>query len=371
MLDKKEQNMSKNAKKVAIILFNLGGPDSLKSVKHFLFNLFNDKYIIRLPKFFRFILAFIISRSRNSTAKEIYSHVGGKSPILEETEKQKVALDEQLSHFKNEDNCEYKSFIAMRHWKPFAKDAILEMLEFNPDEIILLPLYPQLSTTTSISSIEDFKENWSKITQASLRNKVKIKTICCYPDDERFIESHSTLLEKYISKIEKGKKYKILFSAHGLPEKIIKAGDPYKWQVEKTVAKISQNLKFSENDIDYMITYQSRVGPVKWLMPDTEEEIKNAIGALDALIVVPIAFVSEHVETLVELDAEYGKIAKAGGLEYHRVPTLSTDAKFIESLTFMVRDFASANNNSGEITFSSRKSRICPRDKKDCPCKIL
>lgn len=397
-------------KKVAVVLFNLGGPDSLKSVRPFLFNLFYDKYIIRLINPFRYLIAKLISTLRNKTAQEIYSNTGNKSPILEETENQRQSLEEMLNDSQegdivnstnHSDNCSYKVFIAMRHWHPFSYEAIDKIKEFSPDEIILLPLYPQLSTTTSISSIEDFKDNWStRYKESDSAPKPIIKTICCYPLDDKFISAHAQLLMDKIKLLQNKENFRILFSAHGLPEKIIEQGDPYQWQVEQTVSKLVEEIKSSLNanaesgsgnlvkidDLDYKVTYQSRVGPVEWLKPNTEDEIELAIEENKSLIIVPIAFVSEHVETLVELDIEYGEIAIKGGIEYLRVPTLSVNKLFIESLSDMVKDFANSDfsdlekegnseafknvsKGSRDIIFPSTKKRICPTNFKDCPCR--
>ena len=393
-------------KKIAVVLFNLGGPDSLKSVKPFLFNLFYDKYIIRLKNPFRYLIAKLISTLRNKTAQQIYSNTGHKSPILEETEKQRLCLEyalnsSQRANMGDSDSYLYKVFISMRHWHPFSHEAVEEIQRFFPDEIILLPLYPQLSTTTSISSIEDFKENWLKANKANKENEGNgssnapiIKTICCYPLDNKFISAHAELLMDKIKLLQNKENFRILFSAHGLPKKIIEQGDPYQWQVEQTVNKLVKELKTSlksdldsdlvkTDNLDYKITYQSRVGPVEWLKPNTEDEITIATKANKSLIIVPIAFVSEHVETLVELDIEYGEIAKKGGIEYLRVPTLSVNKLFIESLSEMVMDFTSSNfvdelgaaskiygSRGGDIILPSSKKRICPSSFKDCPCNL-
>lgn len=343
------------SKKVAVVLFNLGGPDSLDAVKPFLFNLFNDKYIIRLPGVFRRILAWLISTLRDKIARGIYKELGGKSPILAETEAQKQALEKQLSS-----QGEFKCFIAMRHWHPFAEEAIEEIIDFEPEEIICLPLYPQFSSTTTKSSVEDFKTKWCK------RNKgkpdIKISTICCYPTHKKFIASHVDLLKKAIKSVQNKDSFRILFSAHGLPEDIIKDGDPYQWQVEESVKAIIEVLAIEE--LDFRVTYQSRVGPKKWLDPNTEDEIKLAATEKKALVVVPIAFVSEHVETLVELDIEYGEIASNMGLEYVRVPTLSVDGLFVEALSEMVTD-AVGNKTAAPAAGCV----VCPRKFKDCICR--
>ena len=353
--------ITKNRKKIAVVLFNLGGPDSLNAIKPFLFNLFNDQYIITLPSVLRFLVAKLISTRREKVAKAIYANTGGKSPILEETLAQKEALKQEL--IKNSD-ITFELFICMRHWHPMTAEVVKNIKNYEPNEIILLPLYPQFSTTTTASSLNEFARNLSK----ELIDKTKLKTICCYPLDEGFIDSHVKLIEAKLSDKMDLSNYRMLFSAHGLPEKIVKAGDPYQWQIEQTVFKIINKLqllpKFKK--IDYKVTYQSRVGPLKWLEPNTEDEIKIAGKDNKSLIIIPVAFVSEHVETLVELDIEYKHIAAEHNIDYVRVPTLSTNELFIKSLANMILNFSSRDSS---CLSSSNFSRICPDIYNKCPCK--
>ena len=347
-------------KKIAVVLFNLGGPDSLQAVKPFLFNLFNDKYIITLPSILRFFIAKLISSRREKFAQGIYINTGGKSPILQETISQKEALKKEL--IKNKDT-DFEIFICMRHWHPMSEEVVKNIKNYNPEEIILLPLYPQFSTTTTASSIDKFVKNLNK----EFLDKIKLKTICCYPLDERFIDSHVKLIEEKLRNNDDLNNFKMLFSAHGLPEKIVKSGDPYQWQIEQTVLKIIAKLKLKPKfkNIDYKVTYQSRVGSLKWLEPNTEDEIKIAGGANKSLIIIPVAFVSEHVETLVELDIEYKKIADYYKIGYIRIPTLSTNNLFIKSLANMILNFAQKESVS---LSSSSFSRICPSVYSKCPC---
>ena len=303
-------------KKIAVVLFNLGGPDQLSSVKPFLFNLFNDPAIIGAPSVIRYFLAKLISKRREKTAQEIYSFMGGKSPILEQTINQAETLEKKL---KGEENI-YKIFISMRYWQPFVNETIKEVINWGPQEVILLPLYPQFSTTTSGSSLVSWRD-------AALKNKYQIPTkiICCYPTEENFILAHTKSIKNTLNKIKNNKdqkqNIKLLFSAHGLPEKIINKGDPYQNQVEKTVNKIIENI--NEKEITYTICYQSKVGPLKWIGPSTENEIIKAARDKKTIVLIPIAFVSEHSETLVELDIEYKEIAEINGCKrYYRVPAL-------------------------------------------------
>ena len=213
--------------KKAVILFNLGGPDKLENVEPFLFNLFYDPAILNLPTIFRYPLAKLISNRRAPTAKKIYQELGGSSPILKLTKEQSNALELELNN--NDQNSEYECFVVMRCWHPRAEEVVKKVRNFNPDEIILMPLYPQYSAATSGSSIKEWKDICKK-------NNLKIKTstICCYPTDDNFILAHK---EEILKKINNLENFKLIFSAHGLPEKNIKKGDPYQWQVEQSVNK--------------------------------------------------------------------------------------------------------------------------------------
>jgi protoporphyrin/coproporphyrin ferrochelatase len=347
---------SRDNKKVAVVLFNLGGPESKESIKPFLFNLFYDKYIITLPKFLRYFIAWMISSRREKTAQEIYSRIGNKSPILEETIAQAESLEQKL---KVDTSVDYKVFVCMRHWHPMSTKVVKEIKEFNPTEIILLPLYPQFSTTTTLSSIEDFSEAINK----RLPN-ILCKTICCYPKNKSFIQSHVDLIIQSLEKIQNRDNCRILFSAHGLPKKVINSGDPYQWQVENTVRSIIEQLPFFK--IDYVISYQSRVGPFEWIGPNTEDEIEKAGKESKELVIVPVAFVSEHSETLVELDIEYKEIAEKHKISYVRVPTLSVNDYFINSLKDMV---VNAVKSDFGFIYSDEMRRLCPKNYGRCPCK--
>jgi ferrochelatase len=351
-------------KKTAVVLFNLGGPDSPKSIKPFLFNLFNDRAIISLPQPFRFLLAKFISSKREKKAQAIYSQIGGKSPLLEFTLEQAHALEKELSFAGN-----FKTFIAMRYWKPFAEDAIADIQKYNPDKIILLPLYPQFSSATSGSSIEDFAEKFKKKC-SSLNKKVSIKIVCCYPTEADFIKSHSLLIKQTIAKYHGNfSKLRFLFSAHGLPQKLINQGDPYVFQVEETTKKIIKNLaeicSISESDLDFQICYQSKVGRLQWTSPSLDQEINRVSIDKKIPVIIPVAFVSDHSETLVELDIDYKEAAKNLGVEdYLRVPSLNSDGHFIKSLADICKNVESGDENS---FFSGKNSaRICSKKMKLC-----
>ena len=337
--------------KKAVILFNLGGPDKLESVEPFLFNLFNDPAIINIPSIFRYPLAKFISKKRAPVAKNIYKEIGNKSPILELTQDQAKSLENNLSI-----KGDYKCFVVMRYWHPRALNVIKKVREYNPEEIILLPLYPQYSASTSGSSINE----WSDLCKKE-NYHVKTKTICCYPTENNFIASHVLLIKKTLKVIEDNN-FKLIFSAHGLPKNKIKKGDPYQWQVEETVKKIMSSLE-SEN-LNYIISYQSRVGPSKWIGPSAEEVIIKYSKEKKGIVIVPIAFVSEHSETLVELDIEYKKLAEKNGCSfYKRVAALGTEENFIKGLTELVLKQETRGN------FVS--SLMCPNKYVKCPCLEL
>ena len=237
--------------KKAVILFNLGGPDKLENVEPFLFNLFNDPAILNLPTLLRYPLAKIISNRRAPIAKKIYEELGGSSPILNLTKEQSGALEKKLNQTQTED--EYKCFIVMRCWDPRAEDVIKDVKLYSPNEVVLMPLYPQYSAATSGSSIKEWKDICKKNNYHT-----KTSTICCYPTDINFIKAHTKEIIKKINNLEN---FKLIFSAHGLPEKNIKKGDPYQWQVEQSVRKIIESLNIK--NLDWILSYQSRVGPLK------------------------------------------------------------------------------------------------------------
>jgi len=337
--------------KKAVILFNLGGPDKLESVEPFLYNLFKDPEILSIPSILRYPLAKFISKRRAPVAKNIYKEIGNKSPILELTQEQSKSLENNLSA-----KGDYKCFVVMRCWHPRAADVIKKVKEFNPEQIILLPLYPQFSATTSGSSINE----WNDLCEKE-NYKVKTKIICCYPTESNFIKSHVNLIKKTI-KNKESKNFKLLFSAHGLPEIKIKKGDPYQWQVEETVKRIMLELK--DDNLDHVITYQSRVGPLKWIGPSTDDEIIKYSKEKKGIVIVPVAFVSEHSETLVELDIEYKKLAEKNGCSfYKRVPALGIEENFIKGLAELVAQQETRGNFVSSV--------MCPNKFVKCPCLDL
>ena len=347
-------NVISPTRKTAVVLFNLGGPDKPEAVQPFLFNLFYDPAIIGLPNPFRRLLASFISRKRAPVAQKIYEEMGGKSPIFENTDVQAKALEASLSG-----HGQVKVFFSMRYWHPFSDEVAKAVKAYAPDHIILLPLYPQFSTTTTGSSFKDWERAAKAINLTAPTSK-----ICCYATHPEFVKAHAQLVRTYYQEAARdGATPRILFSAHGLPEKIIKKGDPYQAQVEQSTQAIIKELGIE--NIDYVNCYQSRVGPMKWIGPSTNDELIRAGYEKKPVVLVPIAFVSEHSETLVELDIEYAELAHSNGIDqYYRVPTLSTHAYFIAALSDICLKL-----KTDLIVASDNGSRACSGDWKQCPCR--
>ena len=342
--------------RVAVVLFNLGGPDRIENVRPFLYNLFSDRAIIRAPSPIRQLLAWLITKRRLGPASENYEILGGSSPLLELTEQQARALEQAL-----QPEIQARCFVAMRYWHPLSEEAAKAVRDWAPDEVILLPLYPQFSTTTSGSSFDAWREAAAKVGLVA-----PTKIICCYHSDPGFVGATAAIVrrayEQARATLDPGIPLRVLFSAHGLPESIVKAGDPYQWQVEQTVASVVAAMDIPE--LDHVVCYQSRVTPQKWIGPSTEEEIKRAGKDGVGILVVPIAFVSEHSETLVELDIEYREEAKHFGVPaYFRAPAHNSDAGFIASLASLVRRARAADRS----LCSFRGGRTCPKVHSDCP----
>lgn len=308
--------------KLAVVLFNLGGPDSLDAVEPYLRNLFGDPAIIALPWIARRPLAWLIARRRAPFARDIYAKIGGGSPIVAETQAQARALERELAAR----GVEAKAFVSMRHWHPFSDGAAKAVKDWGADKVVLLPLYPQFSTTTTGSSFKD----WERATKGLGLPTARVES---YPAAPGFIAALAGAVRDTWARARPGLTYRLLLSAHGLPERTIARGDPYQRQVEETAAALVNELGIK----DAVVCYQSRVGPLKWIGPATDAEIVRAGKEGLGLVVAPIAFVSEHSETLVELDIEYAKLAQASGVaDYLRAPTVGTRAEFIAALADLV-----------------------------------
>lgn len=338
-------------RKLAVVLFNLGGPDGPGDVRPFLRNLFRDPAIIRAPGLVREALALLISTTRAKEAKANYAKMGGGSPLLAETSKQIAALQERLQA--EHPDCDIRIWPAMRYWHPFTEDVAAEVRAWAPDDCVLLPLYPQYSTTTTASSLKCWREAGGPET----------RTVCCFPTEPAFVDAHAALIRKTWEKAGRPENVRLLFSAHGLPRKVIEDGDPYQWQVEQTVEAVMRQMPEFP---DWQVCYQSKVGPLEWIGPSTEDAILGAAQDSKGILLSPIAFVSEHIETLVELDEEYAELAEQHGVGvYVRVPALGDDAVFIESLANMVK--SALQREAGAMPDTGR--RICPAERTGCPCR--
>lgn len=338
--------------KIAVVLLNLGGPDRPEAVQPFLFNLFNDKAIIGLPQPLRWLVAKLISSRRAPVAREIYANLGGGSPLLPLTREQASELETMCAPLG-----EVRCFVAMRYWHPFALETAREVAAWRPDQIVLLPLYPQYSTTTSGSSLKDW--NNAALT-AGL--DAETRSVCCYAQENGLIQAQIDLLHTKIGELPPETPYRVLFSAHGLPKKVIERGDPYQLQVERTADAIVAGMAQPPND--WVVCYQSRVGPLEWIGPSTEAEIERAGRDGVACVVLPIAFVSEHSETLVELDIEYLDLAERSGVPaYRRVPAVGTHPAFIRGLAGLVGDALTWPPRS---VASAGCTRACPSNIRRC-----
>ena len=278
-------------RKVAVVLFNLGGPDRPEAIRPFLLNLFMDPAILRVPLWIRAILARVIVLSRLRTSRKSYGFLRSASPLLDLTRDQAKALRAALP------DADVACFIAMRYWHPLTRAAVAAVRAWQPDEIVLLPLYPQFSTTTTGSSLSCWER---EAAAAGLR--APTYTIQSYGTDEGFTkwlcERVRSSYNEALCKLAPGVPLRILFSAHGLPVSVVAAGDPYQRQVEETVAAVVKAMK--DPGLDHVICYQSRATPQRWLEPSTLAEISRAAQDRAAILVVPVAFVCEHLETLVE-----------------------------------------------------------------------
>lgn len=333
--------------RIAVVVFNLGGPDSLEAVRPFLKNLFSDPMILRVPGVLRKALAALISRRRAPVARANYEKIGGRSPILSETRKQAVALQNALSGEKET----YRVFVSMRYWHPVAEETVVEVVRWKPDRVLLLPLYPQFSATTT----ESFLRVWKRAEQG---NDFDTHFVCCWPELDGFVRSVANGVASAVERLPAGIRFRVLFSAHGLPQKFVDGGDPYEAQIRRSVDAVARRLSLRGSD--YAICYQSRVGRMEWLRPYAEDEIRRAGAEGVALVVVPIAFVSEHSETLVELDMDYAELAASSGVpSYERVRTVGDDPSFITDLAELVRR-TDSNGPAGEA---------CDPALSGCPCR--
>jgi protoporphyrin/coproporphyrin ferrochelatase len=341
-----------------VLLLNLGGPDKLEDVRPFLFNLFADPEIIRLPaKWLQKPLAWLISTLRAKKSQDNYKEIGGGSPLRRITEEQGQALQQQL----NQQGADAKIYIGMRYWYPFTEEAIAQIKKDQIKKLVILPLYPQFSISTSGSSFRVLEEMWQS--DPALKD-VEYTLIPSWYNHPLYLQAMANLIAQELDKHPESEKVHIFFSAHGVPQSYVdEAGDPYQKEIEECTELIMKTLNRSN---DYTLAYQSRVGPVEWLKPYTEDALKE-LGekGLQDILVVPISFVSEHIETLQEIDIEYREVAESAGIHnFMRVPALDSDPIFIACLADLVKN--SLNNQPctfAEVVHPIKNMKMYPQEK--------
>ena len=312
---------------IAVVLCNLGGPDSLAAVRPFLFNLFSDPDIFRLPLGFltQRPFAALIAWRRAPEAAHGYAAIGGKSPILEYTRAQAEALQRVLGD-------EFDVLVCMRYWRPLSDEVVAALKRKNYRQVILLPLYPQYSITTTGSSYNEFMRECAR--QDYHPAVTLVREWYENPDYQNAIVETLRAEAKKFPDPDPAR-IELLFSAHGLPQKIVNRGDPYERQIRATYDAVRQQLGWPHTTL----CYQSRVGPLEWLRPYTDDVIREkAAAGVKQMLVYPIAFVSDHVETLFELGITYADLARARGIAHYRVaPALNSHPRFIQALKTLVR----------------------------------
>jgi protoporphyrin/coproporphyrin ferrochelatase len=344
--------------RIGILLLNLGGPEKPEDVRPFLFNLFSDPEIIRLPfTWMQRPLAWLIATGRTRKSIENYAQIGGGSPLRRITEEQAHALEMRL----HQRNLDATTYIGMRYWHPFTEEAIDRIKRDRVDRLVILPLYPQFSISTSGSSF--------RLLERLQHNDPEFKTIPytvipSWYQRSGYLEAMADLIRQELDKSEHPDQVHIFFSAHGVPLSYVEeAGDPYQREIEDCTARIMKTLNRPNA---HTLAYQSRVGPVEWLKPYTEDAIEE-LGAkgIHELLVVPISFVSEHIETLQEIDIEYRELAEEAGIEhFRRVPALNIHPRFIEDLADLVEEsLASPSLTLEEVIHPPRSTKLYPQER--------
>ncbi|TVQ46065.1 MAG: ferrochelatase [Gloeocapsa sp. DLM2.Bin57] len=318
--------------RVGVLLLNLGGPEQIEDVRPFLYNLFADPEIIRLPfPWLQKPLAWLISTLRAKKSQKNYLEIGGGSPLRRITEAQGTALAEVLAN----QGQDVRVYVGMRYWHPYTEEAIAKIKSDQITNLVILPLYPQFSISTSGSSFRVLEEMW--LEDPSLGN-LEYTLIPSWYDHPGYLQAMADLIATELDQFSNPEQVHVFFSAHGVPQSYVEeAGDPYQREIEECTRLIMKTLNRSN---PYTLAYQSRVGPVEWLKPYTEDALQE-LGAqgIKDLVVVPISFVSEHIETLQEIDLEYREIAEEAGIDnFARVPALNTDAQFINALASLVTE---------------------------------
>ncbi|WP_421655921.1 ferrochelatase [Leptothermofonsia sp. ETS-13] len=343
---------------VGVLLLNLGGPDKLEDVRPFLYNLFADPEIIRLPfPWMQRPLAWLISTMRAKRSQENYKLIGGGSPLRRITEEQAQALQTRLQ----QKGQEATVYVGMRYWHPFTEEAIARIKRDRINQLVILPLYPHFSISTSGSSFRLLEKIWEEDPALQAINYTVVQS---WYDRPGYLTAMAQLIAQEIDQFPNPDGVHVFFSAHGVPISYVKeAGDPYQKEIEDCVALIMQTLNRPNA---HTLAYQSRVGPVEWLQPYTEDALKElAEQGVKDMVVVPISFVSEHIETLQEIDMEYREIAEEAGIEnFHRVPALNTHPVFIDDLANMVLESMNAPSMKlSEVMHPEKQVKMYPPER--------
>jgi protoporphyrin/coproporphyrin ferrochelatase len=317
--------------KLGVLVFNLGGPESLGDVKPFLYRLFSDPEIIRIKWTpLRKTVAYTIATLRKKKSQGYYRLIGGGSPLRRLTEEQAAALESEL----RQRGVDAQTFVGMCTWRPFLDEAIHRVSQSGVDRLVVLPLFPQYSFTTTRAGSEALRR---LIDKRSDLKALKTAWISTWAEHPTYVESFARAIEKELVKFSTPDKVRILFSAHSIPESYVREGDPYLDQTKASVERIMDRLGRKHS---YELSFQSKIGPVKWLEPATNDVIvRYGKERIENVLVVPISFVSEHIETLYELDILYKKLAADAGIpNFRRVPALNSDPLFIRALADIVQE---------------------------------
>ena len=317
--------------KLGVLVFNLGGPESLRDVKPFLYRLFSDPEIIRIRwSPLRKIVAYAIATLRKNKSQGYYKLIGGGSPLRRLTEEQAAALESELRRRGLDAQC----FVGMCTWKPLLNEAVQRVEQSSVDRLVIMPLFPQYSFTTTRAGTEALRKLLTKSASLKALNTTWISTWAEHPT---YIESFSSSIERELAKFSEPDKVQLLFSAHSIPESYVREGDPYLDQTKASMERIMDRLGRKN---PYQLSFQSKIGPVKWLEPATNTVlVEYGKRGVPNVLVVPISFVSEHIETLYELDILYQKVAKDAGIpNFRRVPALNSDPLFIRALADIVQE---------------------------------
>ncbi|CAB9520694.1 Ferrochelatase-2, chloroplastic [Seminavis robusta] len=376
--NKNQASENSDDPKVGVLLLNLGGPETGDDVEGFLFNLFADPDIIRLPGLLsplQTLIATFISKRRAPKSRAAYESIGGGSPILQYSNAQAKLISESLA---KRHGISVQTYIGMRYWHPFTEDALKQIQRDHIDALVIVPLYPQFSISTSGSSFRVLQEEFSK--DASKFGDMVHTVVSSWYDRPGYVNAMTKLIEHELQSFTEEQIQEaqstapdleplhILFSAHGVPQSYIEAGDPYQTQIMACVDRITNAI--THPHVQVHLSYQSRVGPIEWLRPYTDDVLPElAQKGVRNLVVVPISFVSEHIETLEEIDIEYRELAEESGItNWRRCPALNTEASFIDDMADMVMDAleepaqtvteACVANNVGDVELQPLDERV-------------